>query len=550
MTPSIGATAGIVQPVHNIQIHGSTDYRTQSPVDVPTVEAVYNFIHNYDDFADGEFEQASALATGSTMYVNGSAVNIYTKEVSGYTGSLAVPGTVIVATDIKTVLVVGKTVTASGCVPTAQAVVDYIAGLDLDGSTSSISGTLTVVAGTTTTEIEGETVTGNTYTEGWVTTDPATPVRGTVEVSKKIVVAADPDDRALSNQAVPSVNAIYEFMHSTELNVTDSGSTNYSGEYVQALVTAGTISDAGNNSGRETWNGIPGTVMVVKNVWMNTYHNLSASAVPSVEAVYKFIHGMTVSGEPMLSALATPGAITPVTGAGGTVSGYTAGTMGVFFVATAISYPASVYTVSVDGCVPSVQAVIDYVTSYVSGRTASLGYIQVISDSPYERVENASYGLVRLVKNIDYSISQHTDASATETAVPSAAAVYEFIHARYNATSQKATALATAGTISTTATTTGTGNNAVTTITGTTFTGGEPGTVEVSVNIEEYNGGSETGCVPTADAVVKYVHTQLAGTTAGYLEEESVGETLTDAVPGRASVSRNIVVSSDIVAVA
>lgn len=410
----IGATAGIVQPVHNIQIHGSTEYRTQSPVDVPTVEAVYNFIHNYDDFADGEFEQASALATGSTMYTDGSSVAIYTKEVSGYTGSLAVPGTAIIATDIKTILVEGRTVTASGCVPTAQAVVDYIGDLTFDG----VGSTVGII--------------------GYTTNVPETlwPIPGST---------VDP---------------------------------------------------------------AAGYVQNVRNIYVAGTHSVSGYAVPTVDAVYHFIHGTTVEGMTFSSALATAGTMSYHGVEGTTVTGAEQGVYEVVENIVTLDENGSVSVIgstTAQGYVPEAQAVVDWTSAFVSGYTATAGVLSK-DNVQSEFLEGARSGIATVARNIEAQVTG--DRSYSTWVVPTVEAVINFIHGDtiYNGGSEypTASALAEIGRIEGS-----TWEGSAHIVTGVTASGCLPGTCEVVSNIlaATVNGtySSVDNVVPTADAVVKYV---------------------------------------------
>lgn len=451
----IGATAGIVQPVHNIQIHGSTEYRTQSPVDVPTVEAVYNFIHNYDDFADGEFEQASALATGSTMYTDGSSVAIYTKEVTGYTGSLAVPGTAIVATDIKTILVEGRTVTASGCVPTAQAVVDYIGDLTFDGvgSTVGIIGYTTNVPETLW-PIPGSTV------------DPAT-----------------------------------------------------------------------------------GYVQNVQNIYVGSTHSVSAYAVPTVDAVYHFIHGTTVEGMTFSSALATAGTMSYHAVEGTTVTGAEQGVYEVVENIVTLDENGSVSVIgntTAQGYVPEAQAVVDWTSAFVSGYTAASGTMSLSGDPLAEGIAGDKAGITTVARNIVVN-SDDTKRAKSPYAVPTVEAVYEFIHGTSTYAGigilETASALATIG-------------GMTATVSGVTADNYVPGTMNVVGELVGYTDSLGTvssvdDVVPTADAVVKYVKDQipqipksisgvlvLEGDTERWYEDDIP-------TPGIVSVSREIHVSVD-----
>ena len=569
----IGATAGIVQPVHNIQIHGSTEYRTQSPVDVPTVEAVYNFIHNYDDFADGEFEQASALATGSTMYTDGSSVAIYTKEVSGYTGSLAVPGTAIVATDIKTILVEGRTVTASGCVPTAQAVVDYIGELTFDG----VGSTVGIIDYTTNVPETLWPIPGSTV-------DPAA---GYVQNVRNIYVAGT---HSVSGYAVPTVDAVYNFIHNiavegmtfssalvtggtlAEITTTAEDVTTVTGytatgkpgtcymatvipvgstvsigldncaptvqaviDYVAAMDVDSVAGLIAVSAGTESLASVQGTtaaagiVQPVKNIDIGTQdpNAVSPTAVPTVEAVYNFIHGNTITGYDVADAKAD------IVGSTTTATGSTAAALiatakpGTFFVTNDFTVMGGTVTTYNDPqAVPTVLAVYNYIKEKVVSMTgATVGILATTSGSPYEYIKDITgfthaTGAIQPVVNILVN-GNTAQRPESHNDVPTVEAVWNFIHGYTISGTEQSTALATIGTI------TGTTTGADPTITGTTFTGGVPGTFDVTGTIvATADKHSVTNVVPTAEAVVRYIAS---------LPEVAIN----DAVPGTITVKNS-----------
>ena len=94
----------------------------------------------------GGTASSQALATAGTMSLSGSSPVL----------NNAIPGTVIVADNIE---INGSTRTVQDCVPTAQAVVDYVAthggGGGGGGADPAAVGTLTVTG-------SGETITGST----------------------------------------------------------------------------------------------------------------------------------------------------------------------------------------------------------------------------------------------------------------------------------------------------------------------------------------------------------------------------------------------------
>ena len=425
----IGATSGIVQPVHNIYLFGSSvGKRSESTVDVPTVEAVYNFIHGATTFKDGAFPQESALATGATMTVNGNSVVVLTEEVEGSTDSWATPGTVIVAEDIKTVLVDGKTVTASNCVPTAQAVVDYVKDLDVaaEASTVGIIGFTTNVPETLW-PIPGSTV------------DPAA-----------------------------------------------------------------------------------GYVQNVQNIYVGSTHSVSAYAVPTVDAVYHFIHGTTVEGMTFSSALATAGTMSYHGVEGTTVTGAEQGVYKV--VQNIITIQNGTVSTrggtTAAGYVPEAQAVIDWTTTFVAGYTATGGTTTINATTGEEWIngETVFTGIVTVAKNVKVDTTESKRKLSPYT-VPTVEAVYLYVEDRIPGNAKEGWIKVSAGTES------------LAFITG--ATEAHPGLVQTVVNIstgtQSPNAVSPTA-VPTVQAVIDYIH----GTTiTGYNTDDSrATATTTELVSG------------------
>lgn len=458
---------GILQPAVNIWLN---DPRSESTTDVPTVEAVYNFVHGITAYngpvADAKATEKSVSNTeGSTVYsqVTAGSVITITKDRA----------------DQNTQETLYNLQTADTQLQAAQA--DY-----------------------------------NTAETNYNT------AKSNYDSAKAAWEAA----------GSPSSGAEYDAYQAAQTALSTAETA--LGTATTALATKQAAYDTayGNVYGAVTA-GTPGTVFTINGIIISDSSILGgSSSVPTAYGVWTFAHG--------IYALATVGSVntsvTPHTHSQGT--------------------PGTVFTIDVldkelydDGKylqdeVPTVKAVMDYVQNeqtvdavpgiLIDGNTTEEWYDTTPVETPVTGIVNVSQLIVK-----------GTTPGISLSAVPSVQAVYDFVHGTTADVHYRA--LATAGTISTTSTTTGTGNNAVTTVTGTTFTGGEPGTVEVSANIVDYNGGSETGCVPTADAVVKYVHTQLIGSTAGYLVEGVMGETLIGAIPGMASVARNICVA-DIIA--
>jgi len=501
---TVDPAAGYVQNVRNVYVsgtHGVSGYA------VPTVDAVYNFIHNV---AVEGMTFSSALVTGGTL------AEISTTEgdvttITGYTAT-GEPGTCYMATLIP----VGSTVSIDidNCAPTVQAVIDYVDDmLPVD----AVAGTL--VNGSTT-EVWAE---GDQYVD---------PVRGTVEVSSQIVVGSTP---GLSLQTVPSVKATYAFVHNESLDIA-----------YRSLATGGTVSNAfgptymatktpANTPSYRKWNKsskeqnllgtnasvtgwTPGTINVIDTivfVQANVFlvEGDVSITVPSIKAVYDFVHNAY--------ALAEPGTVKVMSG---TTTRYVAhGTPGTVYSVDTIDIdvynagaynPGSAAGYSNNGSywyeeVPTVRAVIQY----VEGRSCPSAIKGIISVSAGTESlvsvqgTTAAAGIVQPVKNIDIGTQDPNNVSPD--AVPTVQAVYDFIHgytvANYKVADAKATAdetIAVAGS----------------TVQVKCGTSAVPGTFYVTNDMANITDTVTTyvapEAVPTAMSVVNYIRAYVAGHTA------------------------------------
>jgi len=357
-----GGTPGTTWVAANIYVGNEETDRAGSVLAVPTAEAVFRFVHNGSEASYGyDSNYAFSTATADNMVDVGVGVQ-------PIKGTNSVVGTYYVAKDIITqdVAQTGggtSTLTATNCVPTAQAVVTYVKGL---GIGPSDSGTLKVTRIEDTTE-EPPTV---TITEGW--NDPQ-PTRGTVQVAKGILVAADETKRNLTTQAVPSVNAVFKFIHGTSVYV--AGST----EYAYALARPGLIKLGTTSPYVDGWDstdgGEPGTTYIAKNICVNP-GAASTVGVPTVQAVYAFVHEISIAapaaGATASRAIATGASVTAP--ASGTVATLTTGaTPGTCYVVTdmrgmqgagvtlSTSYTVGGVACTLASVVPTVEAVKGYV---------------------------------------------------------------------------------------------------------------------------------------------------------------------------------------------
>lgn len=482
---------GIVQPVRNIEVQLDNEKRSESLVDVPSVEAVYNFIHGFSiTGATDSVPVASALAEGSTMAISGTSIWTGSLDVEAGTASYAVSGTFVVAEDIKTIIVPieGGThkETAADSVPTAQAVVDYIEGLDFETSESQ-SGHLTIG--------EYEPIPGTTvYGETWSRVAPDyLPKRGTVEVAQEILVGATP---SLTNQAVPSVNAVYSFVHSTELDETGESVPADSVAHKRALSVNGFVEitkDTNNNETGDTITaGTPGTTYVVDNVNLigdPAKRSGSKLAVPTVEAVWNFIHGYTVNNMAISSALAAGGTITGTYTAGSTeVTGTTFhdGTPGTYYVTTNIVETSTGTSETI--CVPDANAVVGYVNTKLVEATAGTIYAPYDTTETWVDASTTSPGLVWVSRNVEVG-SDESIRPISQEAVPTVEAVYLFVNEYLGGTTAGTLEWANPGEI---------------------LTGAILGRASVARNIlvdphSEYR-STASEVVPTVEAVYAFIH--------------------------------------------
>lgn len=499
---------GIVQPTRNIEIIGATpSLRSISVSYVPTVEAVFNFIHGYTVYTGSseDLPVASALADAIGMSVTGSGTTL---EVLGHTGT---PGTYQVTTDI--ICTYGTTVTAVGCVPTAQAVVDYV-----ERHITPVS----VLGATAGTLINGST------TEEWGTGEPyIDPVTGIVDVSEQIVVGATP---GLSLEVVPSVKAVYDFVHGTTITPA-----------YRALVTAGTMSVSGSSISLSGYT--PGTSVVVGNISVvngSTTTNV-AYVVPNAKAVVSFVLRDAV-----------PSALEVASASEQSESWKSNWPKPV---QSTVEVSSNILIGRTPGisirAVPSVKAVYDFVHSPDTNTSiafyGSLAISQIInapvSGSTYATLAaGALPGTCYVVTDMEGLYGDNVVLQSSYTidgvvhalvdVVPTAEAVK-----RYVAAHSGSVAGATAGTLVAGEATEewSTTSPAVTAVQGIVYTTTTIVVGEIP-SISLY-------AVPTVKAVKDYVDGQIVGATAGYLVLGPMGETLTAAVPGIVGVSKNICIS-------
>ena len=457
VSAGITHTQGTVQPVRNIFMGTNA---TLSLEVVPTVDAIYNFVH---DIHDSTMEWLSAKATigvlGSTVtteaVVDPETGTITTPEVRGSTVTGATPGTVVVvsgldfsASDVPTYLV-----------PTALAVSGYIDSLN------PVPGTIEVGANGSETWVEGSTV------------------------QKGLVYTADNVDAGssgIAHSAVPTVAAVKEYVDRV------AGGT----QAVMGYITDNGTSEGLGNIGDTTAGA--GYVQPVRNIYVADMSSRSTSleTVPSVEAVYNFVHGLPTaygvggSSYPTAPALATAGGMVTADTEGAQTITFSGGIQGTCEVTSNIG------TISSGGCdtvtaagsgalVPTAEAVVNYIGG-LGLNHASPGTLTTSGGSEAWASDSvATRGTVEVAKNI--YVGQHGVSSALSyKAVPSVQAVMDFIH---NNTSDAATrALATPGGMTDS----------------TTITGGTPGTVYTVGNIISGGTGLNNG-VPTVQAVIDFV---------------------------------------------
>lgn len=517
-----GHTVGMPMVASNILL-GDEDPNAVSPEAVPTVKGVYDFIHYTPHSITGAttadtFSSPMAEITAMTATHPASGGG----SITGYT-VYSDPGTVLVASDIRIhyVEVAGATTkeTAPYCVATAQAVVDYIEGLHLitESDIAIPDGLKTFVVGTTTNE---------TWVHGSSIHAP-----GIVDVASNILLG---QSNNLTVKVVPSVKAVYDFIHSSELDVTGATEAGY-GVFHQALAIPGTLTvtySGSSESGETVSGGTPGTAQVVSNVHLATapiYHSISKRSVPTVEGIFNFIHNSGYGDkatDTIARALATTGTL-GTHQESGTVTGYTsfAGTAGTCQITSVIPQGATASTaiLSVE-CVPNAGAVVDFVDGRIANAitTGVVGTLTVSGDS--ESIADigdttASEGYVWPVQNITMNATAEHRTYSAHTAVPTVEAVIKYIH------SITATGIgqddAKASISASTVTTAGGSTAAL-------VTGATPGTFFVTGDItalgSTVTAWSGSQPVPTALAVATYVRGYTAfvgGFTVSSSDEEA-----------------------------
>ena len=475
---------GLVQPVINI-LEGSQNPNSQSPKDVPTVKAVIDYIHGY---TNADYQIASAKATAGTMSV--------TLTVSGGT-----PGTVDVVDNIETTIVDGHTITAAYYVPTAQAVVTYIEKLNLAGSTAAVAGAL------------------ETYQTGEAWVDGSTETQGTVWVGTNIVRNSTP---SLASYAVPTIQAVYDFVH--------TGST--VGAY-QALATPGYMYHSENITpdtteivdGQEITvagstiiepaitGGVPGTTLVVYTIDVNGGTAPNLCWVPTAGAVvrylYDFVHS-TETGE-LRQALATIGNMYQ-SGDSMVLGNAVPGTM---YVSNDIVLTTG-GTITAPNCVPTAQAVVNYMTTYVIPlAVAGTVSISGTGASQSEVLGGTTSGRATVARNIELITDQAKRTASTLT-VPTLEAVYNFVKGQTIYRSGDATGVTLSTADSSAPFTAMTHTPAGTGTTESVSHSGDLGTCRVASDIVVIGGNTTAdNCVPSAQAVVTYITgmTITAGTS-------------------------------------
>ena len=318
--------------------------------------------------------------------------------------------------------------TAPYCVATAQAVVNYIEGLHLiTGNDVAVpDGLTTFVVGTTTSETW---VHGSTVHEA-----------GIVDVASNILLG---QSNNLTVKVVPSVKAVYDFIHSSDLDVTGATEAGY-GVFHQALATPDTLSFTTTGtaiSGETISGGTPGTIHVLSNLLLaptDIARSFSKTAVPSAEAVYKFVHNRGYGNQgtdTIARALATAGTLEEHS-TEGTIDGYTifTGMPGTCWLTSNIPQAATVSAdiLSVE-CVPNAGAVIDFVDGRIAARitTGVVGTLTVSGNS--ESIANikdttASEGYLWPVQNITMNATATYRDYSAHTAVPTVEAVIKYMH--------------------------------------------------------------------------------------------------------------------------
>lgn len=488
--------AGIVQPVVNIYVAGTvpTDL---SEIAVPTVKAIHEYIHCT---GSSNYDWSSSLATTGTM---GSTVSVpaTTAGVDGATetapaiyGSTvkgAVPGTVIVVENID---LSGENVDLD-IVPTVLAVVDYIDGL------VPVQGYIEVSGGS------------ETWRQG---SDDPEPMEGLVFVAKNI----DAGTAGVAHEAVPTVAAVKTYVDSV------TGAT---------TAVAGKIIESGSpatQSVADVASGITHTVGVVqpvRNIFIGANGTVAQETVPTVDAIYNFVHDIEVSGMSFATARASIGAMgstvsVPATTAG--VNGDTVTTPAVYGSTITDAESGTVIVVGnidISGndvptdIVPTVLAVTGYIDTLVpvAGTISVANGMESWVDASIVRK-----GLVYTSTNVDAGT-----AGIAHEAVPTVAAVKAYVDG-YVPAEAVPEVLGQDGNFPTTGST------------------ASPGVVYVASTLVSGDTDSDAEyAVPTVNAVAGFVSGYLA--VSGELDE-STGNWVSGSAnsPGIVDVATNVVLGS------
>ena len=514
--------AGFVQPVRNIQLltFDKTKYRDKSWDAVPTVEAVCNYIHGTTTGYYLDPSGATAYPTADSLAAMTMKMTLNTAIVSGTTSyswsAYGSRGTVVVAADIKTVVSGSTVLTAPRCVPTAQAVVDYVQSLGLG---AAAAGTLTI-SGTS---------------EAFAENDPAS--RGTVEVAKNIMVLSG-GTGILTPQVAASVDAVYDFVHNPVRIVATAAAQ------TQALATPGEIVVDSTNNNTESFDGIPGTVEVASNVQIGA-GSYSTYAVPTIAALCEYIHN-DGSVPNAANALATIWSLSSGS-ADVTATTVTTGIPGVVQVYDSICVESDgATTVVVGGAtgVPTMNAVSSYVAAYGgAGVEAIIGGMTVTG--AVVGTTGCTPGIVEAVDNIKVYNDSRTAATYTEitaaSAIPTASAIIAFYK-----TNGSSGGMAIVHELKQARTTS---NGVVDTLTPSVSSMGKPGTIDVADHIYWHKASGSApdsifhgaDMVPTLSAVAEYMDTYIPPDAVLGSMSVNAGGTATIANIGTTSYQHGVV---------
>lgn len=585
---------GVVDVADNILV-GTT--RTLTKQAVPSVNAVYNFIHASSKDTAGASSYIQALATTAilTITYGGSLGN----AESGETISGGTPGTIQVVSNVRLAIAPAYRSISTEAVPTVEGVYKFIHNSGHGNQPTDTIARALAEAGSMEEHVEGGTISEGEIIGGTVTGYTVfAGVPGTCFLTTNIPQIENSSDIQIV-ECAPTVKAVMDFVDGRISGIVKTG-------VVGTLTVSGnseSIVNIGDTTASE------GYVWPIQNITMNAtaeYRDYSAhTAVPTVEAVIKYMHSITTTGIGQDDAKANISASTVTTAGGSTAALATGATPGTFFVTGDITALGSTVT-SWDGSqpVPTALAVANYVRGYtafvggftvsasdaegwITNRTATAGIYRVVdtlvaaATVSHRGLSISSVPTVAAVK--DYvdthaapavdavkgtitvnasgaeslipaeamagvvqpvtNIIKGTTATLTESPndVPTVTAVWDFIHS----TSRDASG--------STACTQALGTPAAITLTaGVESWSGTPGTVQISTNI---TGGTESPnkvspyAVPTVKAVKDYVDPLIiAASTAGTLYIPSGASTVAwnpAAVGGYVEVSTKVVVGTN-----